>query len=157
MTYKFSVENPGANLGELLPLYTLHYEEMSERLRRDGFNPSPFNPAIDRYIELHKLGAMMNYVVRTESGEAVGYCNMYVTTDMHNQDKIAREDTVFIRKDHRNGVGAKLVKIVRHDLTKNHGCKRIWISPVTDLRVGKIWERMGFRPVAQLMVYEERD
>ena len=94
---------------------------------------------------------MFTFIVRTETGEPVGYSNVYLTNDMHNGELIAREDTVFIAPDHRNGVGRRLVRFIL-DTMKAKGAKRFAIQPVTDLRVGKIWQRMGFRPVAETMI-----
>jgi len=71
---------------------------------------------------------------------------------MHNGEPIAQEDTIFIEKAHRNGIGRKLALFILDEL-RRRGVKRVTITPVTDLRVGKIWQRMGFRPMAQVMTY----
>jgi GNAT superfamily N-acetyltransferase len=70
---------------------------------------------------------------------------------MHSDEPYAREDTIFIHPDHRNGIGRKLVKFILQHM-KEQGALRFEIQPVTDLRVGKIWKRMGFRPVAETMI-----
>lgn len=150
--YIFSIERGWENLPELFPLYAAHYREMKERLDGDGLPIGPFNPRIDAYVQAWQGGGLVNYVVRTEAGEAVGYSNVYVTADMHNSEPIAQEDTIFIRRDHRNGVGKKLVRFVLDDL-RARGVTRVNITAVTDLRVAKIWQRMGFKPVAQAMTY----
>lgn len=152
MDYRFTIERGSQTLQELWPLYTAHYGEMQARLARDGVTVAAFNPRVDEYIKSWDSGHLVNYIVRTEDGEAVGYSNIYVTNDMHNNERIAQEDTIFILKAHRNGVGRRLAKFIIADLGAR-GVKRIHISPVTDLRVGKIWQRMGFKPVAQLMTY----
>jgi hypothetical protein len=152
MDYHFTIEQGSSTLSELWPLYTAHYAEMQARLARDGVAVADFNPRVDEYVKSWDSGHLVNYVVRTESGEAVGYSNIYVTNDMHNNERIAQEDTIFLLKDHRNGVGRRFAKFILSDL-QGRGVKRVHISPVTDLRVGKIWQRIGFKPVAHLMTY----
>lgn len=150
--YAFSLENARETCDEMYPLYARHYAEMQDRLHRDGVEIPDFKPRLESYFKAADAGYFLHYVIRIESGQAVGYCNMYLTQDMHNGELIAKEDTLYVLPEHRNGIGRKLVIEVRKDLQAK-GVKRIFVQPVTDLRVGKIWERMGFRPVAQVMVY----
>lgn len=153
MIYRIGVENGLLNLAELFPLYQQHYAEMAARLAGEGVDLSPLNPAFDRYAAHVNAGSLITYVARTEGGEAVGYCNMYVTVDMHNQDVIAQEDTVFVTKSHRNGVGRRLVKFALDDL-RARGVKRLHVTAATDPRATKLWERMGFKPIATAMIYD---
>lgn len=152
MNYHFSIENGAVNLVELFPIYAQHYHQMEERMKGDGIDVSPFNPRIADYIAHWTSGSLLNYVVRTEEGEAVGYSNVYLTNDMHNGDLIAQEDTIFILKDHRNGVGRRLVKFILADL-KARDVKRVHITAMTDLRVAAAWKRLGFKPAATAMIY----
>ena len=150
--YVISSEDFVLNCPELFPLYAQHYREMQENQRRNGIELPPLNPRLDAYYKAYRDGYLINYVVRKD-GEAVGYANVYTTNDMHNGELIAQEDTIYILPEHRNGIGKALVKHILADL-KARGVKRVMISPVTDLRVGKIWKRMGFREVASLMSYQ---
>lgn len=152
MTYQLSIENGSENLTEMFPLYAAHYQEMRDRLAGDGIEVSPFKPRVDAYIASWESGRLQNYAVRIETGEVVGYANVYLTNDMHNGDLIAQEDAIFILKEHRNGVGRKLVRFILDDL-QSRGVKRAHITAMTDLRVAKIWERMGFKPAATAMIY----
>lgn len=151
--YQISLENARETCDEMYPLYARHYREMQERLGRDGVTIPDFKPRLESYFKAADAGYFLHYVVRVATGKAVGYCNMYLTNDMHNGEFMAKEDTVYILPEHRNGIGRKLVLHVREDM-RQRGVRRIIVNPVTDLRVGKIWERMGFKPVAQVMVYE---
>jgi predicted N-acetyltransferase YhbS len=72
---------------------------------------------------------------------------------MHNFDLIAKEDTIFVIEEHRNGIGKKLVRAVLEEL-KHRGVKRLHVSAMTDLRVAKLWSRMGFREAATQMIYK---
>lgn len=152
MEYRFSIERGWENLPELFPLYAQHYREMKARLEGEGQKIGEFNPRVDAYVAAWQSGNLLNYVVRTDAGEAVGYSNVYLTNDMHNSELIAREDTIFILKKHRNGVGRRLVKFILADLQRR-GVQRVHVTAMTDLRVAKIWQRMGFHPVATAMTY----
>lgn len=149
--YEFSSENAAVNLEELLPLYAQHYREMQERLEADGVPVGPFNPRLDSYMKAAMDGHFLNFVVRSE-GKPVGYCNVWLTSDMHNGELIAREDTVYILPEHRNGIGKRLVKYGLQML-RARGVRRLHVTAMTDLRVEKLWRRMGFKPVATAMIY----
>jgi len=149
--YIIQQEDGKRNYPEFEPLYRAHYAEMCERLAGDGIDMPPYNPRLDRYFEANEGGWLLHYTVRLNE-EAVGYSNIWLTQDAHNQQLIAKEDTIYVRPDHRKGVGKALVRTILGDL-KGRGVKRVLISPVTDLRVGKIWQRMGFKPVAEIMQY----
>jgi len=133
------------------PLYRQHYAEMEMRLRGDGIPIGAYNPRLDQYFAAMDGGWLLTFVVQCNE-TVVGYSNIYVTNDMHNDDPIAMEDTIYILPEHRNGIGKKLVRHILGVLEKR-GVKRVHITPVTDLRVGKIWQRMGFRPTAEMMTY----
>jgi ribosomal protein S18 acetylase RimI-like enzyme len=150
--YSIELERGDKNYAELEPNYRKHYAEMKARLQADGVDIGEYKPRLDQYFEAFAGGWLLNYVVRFE-GKPVGHSNVYLTQDMHNSDLIAQEDTIYILPKHRNGIGKKLVKHILADL-EARGVKRVTISPVTDLRVGKIWRRMGFKPVAELMTYQ---
>lgn len=135
----------------LEPLYRQHYAEMQARLKADGIPIGDYNPDLNSYFAAMDSGMMLTFIV--QDGETViGYSNIWVTNDLHNGELIGSEDTVFIVKEHRNGIGRKLVQHILAHL-KSIGCKRVTITPVTDLRVGKIWQRMGFKPVCELMMF----
>jgi GNAT superfamily N-acetyltransferase len=124
---------------------------MCERLAKDGIQYPPYNPRLEKYIQSGDEGWLLTFLIRLE-GVPVGYSNVYVTHDMHNGDLIAQEDTIFVLKEHRNGVGKKLVKVILEEL-KERGVKRVLVSAMTDLRVAKLWGRMGFKEAATQMIY----
>lgn len=151
--YTINLERADLNYPELEPLYRQHYSEMQTRLAKDGFHVSDYKPRLDVYFPACEGGWLLNFVARTEAGEAVGYANVYLTNDMHNGDRIATEDMIYVLPEHRNGLGSKIVKFALAEL-RSRGVKRVTVSPITDLRVAKIWRRMGFREVAVQMVYD---
>lgn len=152
MTYAFALERGDLNYNELEPNYRRHYEEMRERLAADGIEVSPYNPRLEAYFRAFREGWLLNYVVRFD-GAPIGHANVYLTNDMHNGDLIAREDMIYIVPEHRKGVGRQLVKHILGDLEKR-GVKRVMVSALTDLRVSKLWRRIGFEDLALQMVYQ---
>lgn len=151
MTYEITIENFKETYLELEPLYRKHYAEMSDRLRGQGVEMSPYNPRLHEYGASCDRGDLITYVLRCD-GVACGYSNIYMTNDMHNQDLIATEDTVYVLKEHRNGIGKKLVAYVLEDL-KRRGIKRLHVNAMTDLRAAKMWARMGFKEAATQMIF----
>lgn len=152
MTYTIGLERGDLNYRELEPNYRRHYAEMQARLKADGFDCPDYNPQLDRYFDYFRRGILLNFVARFD-GVPVGHSNIYVTNDMHNGEPIAQEDMIYVVPEHRNGLGRRLARHVLDDLRKR-GVKRLHISAVTDLRAEKLWQRMGFRPVAQQMTYD---
>jgi len=151
LNYVIALERADLNYDEFEPLYQQHYKEMQDRLRSVGIEKPDYKPRLEQYFNACRGGWLLHYTVRYE-GKPVGYSNVYLMQDMHNSEFVAKEDTVYVLPEHRNGIGRKLVKHILDDL-RDRGVKSVTISPVTDLRVGKIWKRMGFKPVAELMTY----
>lgn len=136
---------------ELEPLYRKHYAEMQARLAADGVTVSEYNPRLDQYCKFGDEGWLLTFVLRDE-GRAVGYSNIYVTADMHNHDPIAQEDTIYVLPEFR-GNGRILIKAVHAEL-KARGCKRMHVTTMTDLRVAKLLQRMGYKHTAHHMTVE---
>lgn len=149
--YEFHLVNGREWHPALDSLYRKHFAEMKARLERDGVPMGDYNPQLDAYFAGIDRGDFLTFIV-LENRTLIGYCNMWLSRDMHTGELIAMEDAIYILPDHRNGVGRRLVKHILDHLEKL-GVRRVTITPVTDLRVGKIWQRMGFRPVAELMTY----
>lgn len=133
-------------------LYRRHYGEMQLRLAGQGVHLPPYNPRLDQYFNAGDQGHLLHFVVRAETGDAAGYSNIYLTNDMHNGDLIAREDTIYVLPEHRNGIGRRLSKAILGNL-KERGVVRLNVTALTDLRVAKLWKRMGFREVGLEMTY----
>ena len=149
--YLVSLENVIENYDEMKRLYTRHYAEMQERLAKDGIHIPEYNPRLDVYFDSWRRGDLLNFVVRL-NGEAVGYSNIYLTNDMHNRELIATEDTIYMIPEHRNGTGRLLSKFILNHLSEL-GVKRLSVTALTDLRVAKLWERMGFKHTAHAMTF----
>lgn len=149
--YTINLERFTQNYEELEPLYRKHYKEMSDRLTKAGIEVSGYNPRLDVYREYDVTGFLLNFVVRF-NGVACGYSNIYITQDMHNQDLIAEEDTVYMLPEHRKGMGKTLMKVILQELQKR-GVKHFDGTAMTDCRVVNLWKRMGFKELATKLRY----
>lgn len=150
--YSFNTESFEATYPELEPLYREHYAEMCARLKAEGREVSPFNPRLDEYFKAARGGYLHTFTARCD-GKPVGYINVYVTNDMHNGDRVAKEDALFVTKAHRTGVGRKLTQYGLSQL-RALNVIRLNVSAVTDTRATNLWKRLGFKPVAVEMVYQ---
>jgi GNAT superfamily N-acetyltransferase len=151
MEYTYSIEKFHDIWQEFEPLFRTHYSEMLERLSGQGIEFSPFNWRLDEYLKASHAGYLIMYVARLDN-KPVGHCAVYITNDMHNMDLIAQEDALYITKEHRKGIGKNLVRFGLIDL-RDRGVKRLNVSAMTDLRVAKLWERMGFKHTCANMTY----
>lgn len=149
--YSMAIENLATIYPELESICREHYAEMAARLHSEGVEISPYDPRLDQYFKAGNDGWLLTFVLRY-NGAIVGYSNIYVTQDMHNRDIVAQEDVLFVTKDHRNGIGKTFTKFGLDEL-KKRGVKRFSVSAVTDLRVAKLWKRMGFKEIAIQMIY----
>lgn len=149
MTYAISIEPFDACYAELEPLYRQHYAAMRQRKAELGIETSDYAPRLDEYVKASRGGWLLTFVLRAD-GKAVGYSNIYVTSDMHNQDKIAKEDTIYVVPEHRNGSGRSLARAVHQEL-KARGVKRLDVTTATDLRVAKWLQRQGYKHTAHEM------
>lgn len=144
-----TLENIETTYTELEPLYCQHYNEMQERLRQEGLETSLYNPRKDVYFKAGAEGWLLTFVLRYE-GCAVGYCNIYLTNDMHNQDFIAQEDTIYVVPEHRKGAGRLLSQKVHAEL-KSRGVKHMDVTTATDLRVSAWLKRQGYQHIADVL------
>lgn len=132
-------------------IFRTHYAEMAGRLGAAGVPVSDYNPRLDEYFRSADAGWLKTFVARCD-GQPVGYATVYLTNDMHNGDMIATEDTMYVLKPHRKGVGKAIVRHVL-DYLRGQNVKRLSITATTELRVIPLFRRMGFKEVATQMAY----
>jgi L-amino acid N-acyltransferase YncA len=149
--YTITIEGFDETYPELESLYREHYKQMCERLETTGVFLSAYKPRLKDYSEASKLGGLLTFVVRF-NGKAIGHSNVYLVNDMHNNELNGHEDTIYITPEHRNGIGRELIRRILVEL-KARGIRRFYASPITDLRVGKLFEKMGFKHSAEQMIY----
>jgi len=136
---------------ELMPLYRMHYDEYRERMAHQGIPLPEMALRMDVYVGASQRGEIIHVVARKD-GIAVGYVTVFISNDMHNGDRIMREDTLFVHPDHRRGVGKRLARII-FDAGAAMGAKRLHMSAATDPRATAQWVRMGAIPAAVGLVY----
>lgn len=150
-TYSIGMENAEWTYPEFEQLYRTHYAEMCKRLAEQGIDMPPYNPNLEGYCRGARQGTLLHFTVRHE-GAPVGYCNIWITSDAHNSQLIAREDTIFVAPEHRAGVGSRLCKYMLAEL-KRRDVWRLHVTTATDPRATLMWERIGFKPVGAYMMY----
>lgn len=155
MTYTVSLRSFEDTYLGLEPLYRRHYGEMRERMSALGVETSAYNPRLDEYVRASRGGYLLTFVLEAD-GDPVGYCNVYITNDMHNRDLIAREDAIYVVPEHRHGAGRMLAGEVHKEL-KRRGVLRMDISTSTDLRVAKWLQRQGYKHTAHCMTITFKD
>jgi len=154
--YTFHNEKFHLNYNELAEIYETHFNEMRDRLSLGGIFLDSFKPRLDEYFKASEGGWLKNYVVRTDAGEPIGYMNIYLTSHMKNHQFVANEDGLYIVKAHRKGVGKLLLKHVISDLT-NLGVTQLNVSAMTDDRVVRMWQRLGFKFACTSMILNLQD
>lgn len=151
MSYEFGIEKVADALADFDPLARMHYAEMKARLEGEGHVVSDYDPQIEEYIRFNEMGYLTLFTVR-DDGNPVGYAMVYVSEDMHNRDLVAKEDTLYIHPDHRNGLGKRFVQKILAAL-RDAGVKRVDVTVTTDPRVAMLWRRIGFKDTAPQMSY----
>jgi len=131
---------------EVRPLLMDHYEETET-----AYLDVPCDPDFDRFIASEEQGQFVVFTAR-KAGVLIGHISFYVYRDMHSQEMYqAREDAMFIDKEHRGGATAsRLVNYAEHCLAQL-GCKYIGMSskaPCGGPDIGRFLERKGYQPVA---------
>lgn len=149
MSYTVALESLRKNYPAMEHIYRQHYATMRERLAGSGVAMSDYNPRKEQYFASNEAGHLLHFVLRAE-GEIVGYANIYLTNDMHNNDFIAQEDTIYVVPQHRNGSGRLLARFVHQEL-KARGVKRLNVTTATDLVVSKWLARQGYVHAAHCM------
>ena len=149
--YSISIEKFEDIREELLPLATLHYEEMSKGFRVIGVELPEYNPDFDEHERNSKVGNLLMYTLRYDN-ELVGYFGVYFSKSLDTQLPIAYDGGVYVRKDHRNGIGTDMVSFVLADLS-NRDIISFELVSRTDPRFTEKFEKMGFKAVATQMLY----
>lgn len=149
--YTFTIEPLHDVYSEIEFLCREHYAEMRARREALGEPVPAYAPRIDEYFKASRAGYLVLFVARYY-GDPCGYMLVYVTNDMHNHEKIATEDTLFVTKSHRNGLGKRFVRFGLDHLNSLN-TRKLFVNAVTDARVVPLWRRMGFKELATQMVY----
>ena len=119
--YTIQVELARDILPQLQVLHELQWQE-TEAYRNDR----PMKPDIAAALAQERAGQLIQFTVRTDAGELVGNLRMYLYTSVHESVLQSKEDTFFIRADHRGGFLAKHFWQFMMDGLKRIGVKDIY-------------------------------
>lgn len=153
-SYAIGVEKMLDVKEELEPLYALHWDEVEK-----GFTNLTMGVAWDQYAAHEKNGHFLLFTVRElEARSVVGYFMCYVhRSNQAKNDYVAREDALFVRKDHRGShLANNLRKYVETTLKKLH-CKTLFLSSrhhCGGADLSKWLMRGGYRPTAVVFAKE---
>lgn len=140
----FAREALGDVLPELRPLWHAHWAETEQYRAGRRLNPDE-----ERYKSFSASGYYQLFTARdSENGRLVGNAGMYLTVSMHEQTKIATEDTWFLLPRYRKGRNAiNLLKFVEEQM-KAQGVQVIYMSTKFANKAGRILEIRGYSPMA---------
>lgn len=97
--YIFQCERMAAVEVALHSLHAAQYEE-TEAYR----SSIPMQPAYEGFKERERAGGLLQFTARKiDGGELVGHMRVYISTSSHNGVKIATEDTLYLKPEHRGG------------------------------------------------------
>lgn len=137
----FAFETVAQCRKDIVPLLQQHWEEVE--LHREG---RPLEPDWDKYEAMDAAGKLATITVR-KAGELVGYAVFFIDHHIHYKStRMAVNDVVFLRKDCRGIVGAKLLMTAEALLQARFPGRLhiIWhIKPHIDW--SPILERLGYR------------
>lgn len=139
----FQVERFADVLPEVKPLLPRHWEELA--LDKESV---PLDPNWQRYAELDGAGAI-SLVTARENGRLVGYCYMILSPGLHYRTCFeARMDIFWLSPEVRGHAmpGVRLFRAVEKEL-KRRGVQRVYFGSKLHKDVGRLFERLGYRPV----------
>lgn len=142
-TFTIAVERISQILDEIRPLHAAHWQE-TEQYR----HAVALNPDYEYMIQSENAGRFMLFTARTEDGELVGNCMMYLTQSTHTRKWVAEEDTIFILTEFRKGrLGIKLIQYVENTLM-SLGVTEIRVTVKTINRAGDLLKALGYQHTA---------
>lgn len=141
--YCIQVERFADILAELHELHELHWAETEKH--RHGLVMRPDYLA---FIARERTGNLLQFTVRTASGELVGNLRMFLAVSLHTQTRYASEDTVFIKPEHRGGYTVMALLRFAENCIRSLGITEIRFTTKHINRVDVLMRRAGYAPVA---------
>lgn len=146
----FGVESFRAIVDELHPLHEAHFAE-TERAR----GGQELRPQYDYLFASERAGKLVQFTARAGT-ELIGNIRMYLFDDLHTGTLGAREDTLFVRADHRRGLRAARFTAYAEKVLAALGVADVWCDTKilfdehgnVTRDVGVLMRRMGYAHVA---------
>lgn len=129
------------SMSQIDHLFKAHFEEVY-----GTSNPFPPDPWIEQYDAIEKLGMAFGLFV-VDDEEIVGYSLNFVQPNLHSRGFTSCvNDVLYIRPESRIGTTAvRLIKATVEKAKDKNASLMTWSSPVGS-PLGKVLERMGYRP-----------
>jgi hypothetical protein len=141
--YRIQVERFSDILQEIHPLHEAHWIETEKH--RHGLELNPDYPA---FLARERAGSLIQFTVRSPSGELVGNLRMFLATSLHTQTRYASEDTVYIKPEHRGGFTVMALLRFAEGCIRAVGITEIRFSTKHTNNVDALMRRAGYEPVA---------
>jgi len=127
-------------IGEIKPLFDLHYDEIA-----NDKDVIKLNPDYDTYKRLCDAG-MIKIITARDDDKLIGYCVCIIKYHLHYKDSLtALNDIFYIAKEYRKGlIGVKLF-IKTEEILKKYGVQRVAMNTKTHHDVGVIFDRLGYK------------
>lgn len=137
----FKTEKWARVVHEMKELFPAHWEELA--LDRDKF---PMDVCHDRYIQFEAAGALLLVTARADR-KLVGYYVGMVLPHLHYQSSgnMLHTDMYFVKKEFRNGVGAKLLMCAQ-EAGRKAGAAKMYLSCKLHSNHTDLFQKMGFIP-----------
>lgn len=133
----FQLERLADCLDELKELHELHYEEQGDKRYPLAYN---YETALRRNSD----GSLLVFTARKD-GEMVGHCCVWLFESMHTGQVMAKDDTLFVKKEHRKGrIAIKFFQYCEAVL-RAAGVAEVLITLNVANPVWKVWKRLGYR------------
>ena len=122
-------------------LFPAHWEELA--LDRQKF---PMDVHYDRYVHFETADALLVVTARAD-GKLVGYYVGMILPHLHYQSSgnMLHTDMYFIKREFRNGAGAKLLMCVQ-DAARRRKCVKMYLSCKIHSNHTELFQKMGFVP-----------
>lgn len=142
--YRFGVERLRDLVRELHPLHELHWQE-TEKYRHGLLLSVDYQ----QMAAWERSGRLIQFVVRSPSGQLIGQCRMYLARSMHTSVLVADEDTLFIHPDHRGQMlSVRLLRYVERVLVEQMGVQEIRANSKLANNADVLMRRLKYEPVA---------
>ena len=141
--YTIQAERLGDILKEIHQLHVEHWAETEKH--RHGFS---LNGDYGSLLARERAGNLIQFTIRTDSGDLIGNLRMVIATSTHTQTRYACEDTLFIRPAHRGGVKVMALMRFAEQALLALGIREVRASSKLVTRADVLMRRMGYEPVA---------
>lgn len=142
----FQVEKLEAVRPELEPLLLAHWEEVA--IEKETV---PLDINWGAYMTLDGMGLLVGITARDE-GKLAGYASYILTRHMHYNLKVADCGPFFLHHNYRKGLAGVNLFRAAEKILKDMGVQRVVHKVKLSHDVGRIFERMGYRPIERTYV-----